>query len=115
MRCGRFRARGLPAQLKEKPVLSRRSGILLLSLGSLFVSAAACSQAQPYPVRPIRMIIPFSAGGATDVPGRIVAQKLSDTIGQQVVVDNRPGAGSIIGTDLAAKSQPDGYTLLLTA
>ncbi len=96
-------------------MLSRRSGILLLSLGPLFVSPAAHSQAQPYPVRPIRMIIPFSAGGATDVPGRIVAQKLSDTIGQQVVVDNRPGAGSIIGTDLAAKSQPDGYTLLLTA
>jgi tripartite-type tricarboxylate transporter receptor subunit TctC len=61
------------------------------------------------------MIIPFSPGGATDVPGRILAQKLSEVFGQQVVVDNRPGAGSTIGTDIAAKSPADGYTLLLTA
>lgn len=72
-------------------------------------------QAQDYPQRPIRMIIPFSAGGATDVPGRIVAQRLGEALGHQVVVDNRPGAGSIIGTDLAAKAPPDGYTMLLTA
>ena len=70
---------------------------------------------QNYPTRPVRVIIPFSAGGATDVPGRILAQKLSDAFGQQVIVDNRPGAGSTIGTDLAAKSPPDGHTLLLTA
>jgi tripartite-type tricarboxylate transporter receptor subunit TctC len=61
------------------------------------------------------MIIPFSPGGATDVPGRVVAQRLGEAFGHQVVVDNRPGAGSTIGTDLAAKAQPDGYTLLLTA
>ena len=71
--------------------------------------------AQAYPTRPVRMIIPFSPGGATDVPGRILAQKLSEVFGQQVVVDNRPGAGSTIGTDIAAKSPADGYTLLLTA
>ncbi len=78
-------------------------------------SVAVDLHAQNYPARPIRMIIPFSAGGATDVPGRILAQKLSEAIGQQVVADNRPGAGSTIGTDLVAKSQPDGHTLLLTA
>ena len=71
--------------------------------------------AQNYPVRPVRLVIPFSPGGATDVPGRILAQKLSEVWGQQMLVDNRPGAGSTIGTDLVAKAPADGYTLLLTA
>jgi tripartite-type tricarboxylate transporter receptor subunit TctC len=61
------------------------------------------------------MIIPYSPGGAADVPGRIVAQKMSDLLGQQMVVDNRPGAGSLIGAETAARAAPDGYTLLLTA
>jgi len=94
-------------------VANRFACLHALAFGVL--AHAAQSHAQHYPARPVRMIIPFSAGGATDVPGRIVAQKLSDTMGQQVVVDNRPGAGSVIGTELAAKAQPDGYTLLLTA
>ncbi len=71
--------------------------------------------ADPYPNRPIRLIIPFSPGGAADVPGRIVAQKLTEILGQQIVVDNRPGAGSLIGAELAARAAPDGYTLLLNA
>ncbi len=82
---------------------------------SVLLGSASAVPAQDFPTRPIRMIIPFSAGGATDTPGRILAQKLSDTLGHQVVVDNRPGAGSTIGADLAAKAQPDGHTLLLTA
>jgi tripartite-type tricarboxylate transporter receptor subunit TctC len=69
--------------------------------------------AQNYPAKPVRMIIPFSAGGAADVPGRIVTQKLSEALRQQVLVDNRPGAGSTIGADVAAKSAPDGYTLFM--
>jgi tripartite-type tricarboxylate transporter receptor subunit TctC len=68
--------------------------------------------AQNYPVRPLRLVVPFSAGGAADVPGRILTQKLSETLGHQVVVDNRPGAGSTIGAELVAKAPPDGYTLL---
>ncbi len=71
------------------------------------------AQAQNYPVRPVRLIIPFSAGGAADVPGRILTQKLSEALGHQVIVDNRPGAGSTIGADLVAKAPPDGYTLLM--
>jgi len=71
--------------------------------------------AQDYPARPVRIVIPLSPGGTTDVPGRIIAQKLSETLGQQFFVENRAGAGGTIGTDYVAKSKPDGYTLLLTA
>lgn len=67
-----------------------------------------------YPNKPIRLVVPFPAGGSTDIIGRLVAQKLSERLGQQVVVDNRGGAGGTIGTDKAAKSPADGYTLLLS-
>lgn len=76
--------------------------------------AQAPSQAQAYPSKPIRLIIPFSAGGTTDVLGRIIAQHLSTVMGQQVVADNRSGANGNIGTDLAAKSPPDGYTMVMS-
>jgi tripartite-type tricarboxylate transporter receptor subunit TctC len=68
-----------------------------------------------FPSRPIRLVLPFSSGGLVDVPGRIIAQRLGEALGQPVVVDNRPGAGSTIGADAVAKSKPDGYTLLLTS
>jgi len=79
---------------------------------------AACAWAQPdaaaqYPNRPIRMIIPFPPGGGTDLTGRAIGQKLTEKWGQSVVVDNRSGANGVIGADLAAKSLPDGYTLLM--
>ena len=76
--------------------------------------AASAAAAQPYPTRPIRVVIPYSPGGATDVPGRLIAAKLSDVFGHQVIIDNRPGAGSSIGSEIVARAQPDGYTLLLT-
>jgi tripartite-type tricarboxylate transporter receptor subunit TctC len=69
--------------------------------------------AQAFPARPIRLIIPFSAGGAADVPGRILTQRLTEVVGQQIVIENRPGAGSTIGAEAAAKAPPDGYTLFM--
>jgi len=81
-------------------------------LALLFAATAA---AQGYPTRPVRIVIPLSPGGTTDVPGRIIAQRLSEALGQQFYVENRAGAGGTIGADYVAKSKPDGYTLLLTA
>ena len=78
------------------------------------VIAAAPAAAQEYPVKPIRMIVPFAPGGPNDVLGRIVALKVSEQIGQQVVIDNRSGAGGSTGTGLAASAPPDGYTLLFS-
>ena len=77
--------------------------------------AVAPSWAQDFPNRPVRVIVPFSPGGAVDGPTRVVAQELSKRLGQQVVIDNRPGAGATIGTDAVAKATPDGYTLLLAS
>ena len=71
------------------------------------------AHAQNYPNKTVRMIVPFPAGGATDIVARLVAQKLGDAVGQQVIVDNRGGAAGTIGSDLAAKSPPDGYTILI--
>ncbi len=82
------------------------------ALAFVLFAAAHAAQAQ-YPNRPIKLIVPFPPAGATDIVGRIVAQKLGEQIGQSVVIENKPGAGGSIGSDLAAKSAPDGYTLLI--
>jgi tripartite-type tricarboxylate transporter receptor subunit TctC len=74
---------------------------------------ALSSAAQTYPSKPVKIIVPFATGGPADIYGRFIAQKLTEVTGQSFVVDNKPGAGSVIGTDLAAKSPADGYTLLL--
>jgi tripartite-type tricarboxylate transporter receptor subunit TctC len=80
----------------------------------VFLFAAGLAQAQNYPSKPVRLIVPFAAGGSTDVIARILAPKLSEVWGQQVIVDNRPGGNTVIGTDIVAKSPPDGHVLLVT-
>jgi len=75
---------------------------------------APCAAAADYPTKPIRLVVPFSPGGGNDIVARFVAQRLTEAFGESAVVDNRPGAGSTLGTDLVAKSAPDGYTLLVT-
>ena len=79
-----------------------------IAVPAIFCCAA---HAQNYPTRPVRWVIPYSAGGATDVPARLIAARLSESFGQQVVIDNRPGAGSALGSEIVARALPDGYTL----
>src|SRR5437762_1979692 len=90
-------------------VLSRVAG-LVLAAGLLFPAAVS---GQTYPSKSVRIIVPFGAGGPADVYARIVAQHLSEAFKQNFVIEDRPGAGAIIGTDAVAKSAPDGYTLLV--
>ncbi len=79
----------------------------------LTVWCSAAALAQPYPNKPIRVVVPFAAGSATDQIGRAFAEKMAATLGQPVVVDNKPGANGMLGADIVAKAAPDGYTLLL--
>ena len=87
------------------------AALAAIGLASVLVHAPAAAQA--YPSRSVKIVVPFAVGGPADVYARFIAQRLTDTMGQSFVVDNKPGAGSVIGTDLAAKSPADGYTLLL--
>ena len=87
-------------------------GFRMLAIAIALGTAPALAQ---YPAKPVRLIIPFSPGGSTDVLGRILNQKLTEAFGQQFVIENRPGGGANIGAEVAARSQPDGYTLLMVS
>src|SRR3954466_13410891 len=89
----------------------RRVSIPALLLSSAVAASAAFGQT--YPTKSVRLVIPYPPGGGTDIIGRVVAQKLTDAFSQQVIVDNRGGAGGIVGTEIVAKAPPDGYALLM--
>jgi hypothetical protein len=97
--------------IRDMQMLAFRTLALTAALAALCGSATA----QDYPNRPVKIVVPFASGGSGDIFARIVGQHLSDTLKQPFVIENRPGAGSIIGTDAVAKSAPDGYTLLLVS
>jgi tripartite-type tricarboxylate transporter receptor subunit TctC len=86
-----------------------RLGLML----SAFVACACPASAQSWPAKPVKIVVPFGPGGPADVYARILGQELTAALGQQFIIDNKPGAGAVIGTDIAAKSAPDGYTLLM--
>lgn len=90
-----------------------RSSFAVIGLASVVAHTSALAQAQTYPNRAVKIVVPFAAGGPADVYARFIAQRLTETLGQSYIIDNKPGAGSVIGTDIAAKSPADGYTLLL--
>jgi tripartite-type tricarboxylate transporter receptor subunit TctC len=94
-------------------VALRRRALTAGAAALALVAAALPASAQEWPSKPVRMIVPFAPGGSADVFGRFIAQRLQESLGQSFVIDNRPGAGSVIGTDAVAKAAPDGYTLLV--
>ena len=91
--------------------LPRRAALMASLLAALAFAGPA--RTQEWPMKPVRIVVPFAPGGSADVFGRFLAQRLQESLGQNFVIDNRPGAGSLVGTDAVAKSTPDGYTLLL--
>jgi tripartite-type tricarboxylate transporter receptor subunit TctC len=104
---------GTRGEQKQMNGCLRRAPWIAAVLGCIMTLAAWPVVAEEYPARPLRIIVPYAPGGPTDIVARIVGERLSEQLGQPVVVDNRPGAGGSIGTGLVAKSTPDGYTLLL--
>src|SRR5713226_6446260 len=92
-----------------------RAGLAVVLAALLLTLAPLTSHAQDYPSRPIRLIVPFAAGGLNDVVARLIAPHLERSLGQPFMVDNRPAASGIVGTDATAKAPPDGYTLLMVA
>ena len=99
---------------QSTPSQPRRAITKLLALTVLAsVGCVGVAQAQTYPTKPITLVVPYPAGGANDMLGRLIGQKLSEGLGQPVIIDNKPGAGTLIGANIVAKAAPDGYTLLV--
>lgn len=96
-------------------MLSSPRRLVLACSAALLAAASAAVCAQPYPVKPVRLVVPFVAGGNTDIIARVVTPEMSKALGQQLIIENRAGAGSVVGTEVVAKSPPDGYTLLMVS
>jgi len=99
----------------DRTVVWDRVACLIFACAACAIFATGAAAADNYPTRPVRLIVPFAAGGNADIQARIIGQKLTEALGEQVVIDNRAGANGIIGSDVAAKATPDGYTLLFVA
>ena len=99
---------------QSTPSQARRTITKLVALTLLAgVGCVGVAQAQTYPTKPVTLVVPYPAGGANDMLGRLIGQKLSEGLGQPVIIDNKPGAGTLIGANIVAKAAPDGYTLLV--
>src|SRR5262245_42596134 len=99
----------------RSPMVLSRHIAALLALAGAFIASIPDVIADDYPSRPVKVIVPFGAGGPTDVYTRAIAEELRKSLHQPFIMENRPGAGTTIGTDVVAKSQPDGYTLLMVS
>jgi tripartite-type tricarboxylate transporter receptor subunit TctC len=97
----------------KRHLLARRAALALAAAALAAVSAQAQSPADKYPEKPIKIIVPFAPGGSTDILARVIGQKMTENWGQSVIVETRPGAATVIGTQAAAKADPDGYTLII--
>lgn len=89
--------------------------IRTIIIAAMLLGMPLLTAAQTYPTKPVRFIVPFAPGGNTDLQARLIGKKLTESMGQQIIIDNRPGAGGTIGVDIAAKSTPDGYTIVLAS
>src|SRR5215218_2055984 len=107
------RMRNAPTDMMEKTDMTHKKCAVLTSI--VLAAFSTFALAQSYPAKSIRMIMPFPPGGPTDIVGRLVAAKVSEQIGQSVVADSRPGASGNVGLEIASKSPPDGYTIVLSS
>src|SRR5215510_8306585 len=102
--------------MRPRPLCSRSSHtrpMLLLAAATVILAAASPAAAQSWPTRPVSMVVPFAAGGGTDVLGRVIGRRLGEVLGQQVVIENVGGAGGMVGSARVAKAPPDGYQFVL--
>jgi len=94
-------------------MISRRTAICLTAIGLSAIASIGSAQAADYPTRPVRWVVGYPPGGATDIIARLIGQRLSEKLGQQFVIENKPGAGNNIATESVVNAEPDGYTVLL--